>query len=236
MTIQLSKPVTFGHPSGFDCGFADVDATWRWGPPASPSLPLLSFFSPLPLLSPCISRRPAPARLSSSPAGGAGPRRSSSGAGRAGRAGRRHAPSPGHGLSSRLPRRRRPHSPPPLEGAACPPSRVPRGPRGAVHASLPLLAPRATLLLYAAVDPGRAGGGGGATFSPTAGHPQFIVSGEVRFNFLRRELPRPLLARFQSSPGRFPYRRSSSAELHRHRRRTSSTRLLAAAPHAELGR
>ena len=52
---------------------------------------------------------------------------------------------------------------------------------------------------------------------PSAGRPQFIVSGEAPFNSLRRELPRPLLARFQSSPGRFPYRRSSSAELHRHR-------------------
>jgi len=93
------------------------------GPTCQPFSPhSLSFFSPLPLLSPCISRRSAPARLSSSPAGGAGPRRSSSGAGRAGRAGRRHAPSPGHGLSSRLPRRRRPHSP-----RAFP--HVPRGPR-----------------------------------------------------------------------------------------------------------
>jgi hypothetical protein len=27
LTIQLSKPVTFGHPSGFECGFDDVDAT-----------------------------------------------------------------------------------------------------------------------------------------------------------------------------------------------------------------
>ena len=48
LTIQLSKPVTFGHPGGFECGFADVDATWLWGPPVSPPLPLLSFFSPLP--------------------------------------------------------------------------------------------------------------------------------------------------------------------------------------------
>ena len=70
LTIQLSKPVTFGHPDGFECGFADVDATWLWGPPVSPSL---SFFSPLPLLSPCISRRPAPARLSSSPGRRCGP-------------------------------------------------------------------------------------------------------------------------------------------------------------------
>ena len=155
------------------------------------------------------------------------------------------------GRQGRPPPRAEPRPLPELEAAPSPPPalaaaarrgrplafpRVPRGPRGAVHASLPLLAPRATLLLYAAVDPGRAGGGGGATFSPTAGRPQFVVSGEVPFNFLRRELPRPLLARFQSSPGRFPYRRSSSAELHRHRRRTSSTRLLAAAPHAELGR
>jgi len=76
---------------------------------------------------------------------------------------------------------------------------------------------RATLLLCAAVDPEIVGGGGGATFSPSTGRPQFIVSGEAPFNSLRRELPRPLLTRFQSSPGRFPYRRSSSAELHRHR-------------------
>ena len=45
LTIQLSKPVTFGHPGGFECGFADVDATWRWGPPVSPPLPLLSLSS-----------------------------------------------------------------------------------------------------------------------------------------------------------------------------------------------
>ena len=130
------------------------------------------------------------------------------------------------GKQGRPPPRAEPRPWPELEAAPSPPPalaaaarrgrplafpRVPRGPRGAVHASLPLLALRATLLLYAAVDPGRAGGGGGATFSPTAGRPQFVVSGEVRFNFLRRELPRPLLARFQSSPGRFPYRRSSSA-------------------------
>ena len=49
LTIQLSKPVTFGHPSGFECGFADVDATWLWSPPVSPPLPLLSLSS---LLSP----------------------------------------------------------------------------------------------------------------------------------------------------------------------------------------
>ena len=234
MTIQLSKPVTFGHPSGFDCGFADVDATWWWGPPVSPSLPLLSFFSPLPLLSPCISRRPAPARLSSSPGRRCGPAAELERCWQ-GRPLPRAEPRPWPELEAAP-------SPPPALAAAARRGRplafprVPRGPRGAVHASLPLLAPRATLLLYAAVDPGRAGGGGGATFSPTAGRPQFVVSGEVPFNFLRRELPRPLLARFQSSPGRFPYRRSSSAELHRHRRRTSSTRLLAAAPHAELGR
>jgi len=122
LTIQLSKPVTFSHPSGFDWCFADVDATWRWGPPVSPSLPLLSLSS---LLSPsshpasaaALPPRASPARQ----AGGAGPRRGSSGAGRAGR---RHAPSPGHGLSSRLPRRRRQHSPPPLGGAARSPSRA----------------------------------------------------------------------------------------------------------------
>jgi len=45
LTIQLSKPVTFGHPGGFECGFADVDATWLWSPPVSPPLPLLSLSS-----------------------------------------------------------------------------------------------------------------------------------------------------------------------------------------------
>ena len=86
---------------------------------------LLSPFSLSSLLSP--SSHPASAAAlppRASIAGGAGPRRSSSGAGRAGRAGRRHAPSPGHDLSSRLPRRRRPHSPPPLGGAARSPSRA----------------------------------------------------------------------------------------------------------------
>ena len=81
------------------------------------SLFLLSSPPPLTLHQPPPCPRASPARQ----AGGAGPRRSSSGAGRAGR---RHAPSPGHGLSSRLPRRRRPHSPPPLGGAACSPSRA----------------------------------------------------------------------------------------------------------------
>ena len=68
LTIQLSKPVRFGHPSGFGCGFADVDATRRWGPPVIPPFPSPSLFSPLPLLSPCAARCPPPTRLSSSPA------------------------------------------------------------------------------------------------------------------------------------------------------------------------
>jgi len=97
------------------------------GPTCQPfSPPSLSFFSPLPLLSPCISRRPAPARLSSSPGRRCGPAAELERCwqGRQGRAGRRHAPSPGHGLSSRLPRRRRQHSPPRLGGAARLPSRA----------------------------------------------------------------------------------------------------------------
>ena len=50
LTIQLSKPVTFGHPGGFECGFADVDATWQWGPPVSvTSLSLSSLYLPLSL-------------------------------------------------------------------------------------------------------------------------------------------------------------------------------------------
>ena len=75
-----------------------------------------------------------------------------------------------------------------------------------------------------------------ATFFPTAGRPRFVVSGEAPFNSMRRELPCPLLDRFRSSPGRFLFRRSSTAELHRHRRLTSSPRLLAGAPHIVLGR
>ena len=198
------------------------------GPTCQPfSPPSLSFFSPLPLLSPCISRRPAPARLSISPGRRCGPAAELERCWQ-GRPPPRAGPWPWPELEAAL-------SPQPSLAAAArrgrPPASpcVPRGPRGAVHASLPLL-------FCAAVDPGRAGGGGGATFSPTAGRPQFVVSGEVPFNFLRRELPRPLLARFQSSLGRFPFRRSSSAELHPLRRRTSSLHLHAAAPHAELGR
>jgi hypothetical protein len=70
-----------------------VDATWRWGPPVSPPLSSLSFFSPLhlslfspiPLLSPYACRHPPPTRLSSWPgpwrwpaaeSSGVGPRRS----------------------------------------------------------------------------------------------------------------------------------------------------------------
>ena len=52
LTIQLSKPVTFGHPDGFECGFADVDATCQWGPPVSvTSLSLLSISPSFSLLS-----------------------------------------------------------------------------------------------------------------------------------------------------------------------------------------
>ena len=69
--IQLSKPVIFGHRGGFDGGFGDVDATWRWGPPVSPPLSslssLLSLFSPLPLLSPCAGRPPPSVSLHPSP-------------------------------------------------------------------------------------------------------------------------------------------------------------------------
>ena len=60
--IQLSKPVIFGHRGGFDGGFGDVDATWRWGPPVSPPLSSLSLLSSLSsLLS--LSSHPAPAAL-----------------------------------------------------------------------------------------------------------------------------------------------------------------------------
>ena len=123
--IQLSKPVIFGHQGGFGGGFGDVDATWRWGPPVSPPLSSLSLlFSPLLSSHPALEAALLPRASRARQASGAGLRRSSSGAGRAGRAGRRHAPSPGHGLSLRLPRRRRPHSPPPLGGAARSPSRA----------------------------------------------------------------------------------------------------------------
>ena len=160
------------------------------GPTCQPfSPPSLSFFSPLPLLSPCISRRPAPARLSSSP-------------------GRRCGPTAEleRCWQGRPPPRAEPRPWPELEAAPSPPfalaaaarrgrplafPHVPRGPRGAVHASLPLLAPRATLLLYATVDPGRAGGGGGATFSPTAGRPQFLAQGASPSS----PCPIPVLAR-----------------------------------------
>jgi len=60
--IQLSKPVIFGHRGGFDGGFGDVDATWRWGPPVSPPLPSLSLLSsPSPLT---LRRPPSPLCLS----------------------------------------------------------------------------------------------------------------------------------------------------------------------------
>ena len=214
------------------------------GPTCQPtSPPSLSFFSPLPLLSPCISRRPAPARLSSSPGRRCGPAAELERCwqGRQGRPPPRAEPRPWPELEAAP-------SPPPALAAAArrgrPPAFpcVPRGPRGAVHASLPLLAPRATLLLYAAVDPGRAGGGGGATFSPTAGRPQFVVSGEVTFNFLRRELPRPLLADSSPHPVNSPTagpQQSSIATAAGRRRPTSSPPLptlsLAGELHRALG-
>ena len=65
-----------------------------------------------------------------------------------------------------------------------------------------------------------------AIFFPTAGRPRFIVSGEAPFNSLQREFLLPLLDRFWSSPGRFPFRRSSRrssiATVAGHRRPTSS--------------
>ena len=131
LTIQLLKPVTFGHPGGFECGFADVDATWLWGPPVSPSL---SFFSPLPLLSPCISRRPAPARLSSSPGRRCGPTAELERCWQ-GRPPPRVGPRPWPELEAAP-------SPQPATRRGCPPTSpcVPRGPRGAIHASLHMLA------------------------------------------------------------------------------------------------
>ena len=54
LTTQLSKPFIFSHRTVLVSGFADVDATWRWGPPVSLTL---SFFSPLPL-SPFSYRSP----------------------------------------------------------------------------------------------------------------------------------------------------------------------------------
>ena len=75
MTIQLSKPVTFGHPGGFECGFADVDATWRWSPPVSTPLPLLSLSSLLSLTLPCsVLRQRPPARWPAMPDRQATPR------------------------------------------------------------------------------------------------------------------------------------------------------------------
>jgi hypothetical protein len=93
LTIQLSpqfgfdhrtaKLGIFSHPTlktvhiwpltGFYGGFADIDATWRWGPPVSPpllslslysllSLSLLSYPSPLHLCRPPPSPHASPAR------------------------------------------------------------------------------------------------------------------------------------------------------------------------------
>ena len=47
LTIELSKPFTFGHPGGFGCGFADVAATCRWDPPVFFYLSYFSLSSPL---------------------------------------------------------------------------------------------------------------------------------------------------------------------------------------------
>ena len=61
MTTQLSKPFIFSHRTVLVSGFADVDATWRWGPHVSLifflSLLFLSFF---PALSPRRRRPPCP--------------------------------------------------------------------------------------------------------------------------------------------------------------------------------
>ena len=80
--IQLSKPVIFGHRGGFDGGFGDVDATWRWGPLVSPPLSSLSLlFSPLLSSHPALEAALLPRASRARQAGGAGLRRSSSGAG-----------------------------------------------------------------------------------------------------------------------------------------------------------
>ena len=80
--IQLSKPVIFGHRGGFGGGFGDVDATWRWGPPVSPPLSSLSLlFSPLLSSHPALAATLLPRTSRARQAGGAGLRRSSSGAG-----------------------------------------------------------------------------------------------------------------------------------------------------------
>ena len=60
-TIQLSKPFTFGHPAVLLGGFADVDATWRWGPLVS-ATPTLSLFSVSLFLSSLISLLPSDGR------------------------------------------------------------------------------------------------------------------------------------------------------------------------------
>ena len=45
LVIQLLKPFIFDHRAVLLPGFADVDATWRWGPLVSHISPLLSLFS-----------------------------------------------------------------------------------------------------------------------------------------------------------------------------------------------
>jgi len=66
LATQLLKPLIFSHPVVLVGGFADVDATWQWDTPVSPSPSSLSSFSSLLslfLLSPLFStdsRRPSP--------------------------------------------------------------------------------------------------------------------------------------------------------------------------------
>jgi len=105
-------------------------------------------------------------------------------------------------------------------------SRVPRGPRGDVHASPPLLALRSTLLLCAAVDPGRAGCGGGATFSPPPA--TLDSSSPVRLPSIPCAGSFPVLSSPDSgphtidSPSAGPPRRSSILSAAGRRRSTST--------------
>jgi len=50
LTTQLRKPFIFDHRAVLVAGFADVDATWQWGPFVS-TISISSLFSPFPLLS-----------------------------------------------------------------------------------------------------------------------------------------------------------------------------------------